>query len=145
MSESNDRLNGLLIDVGRSFLQYVGECWPWTVDSASETRQLINELVGLQSENVARLADYLDSVGHTIDFGTFPTEYTDKHFVALDYLIDLLVENQRNVIAEVEAVSASFDQSSDVSWLLDSTLAIESNILDSLGVIAEKRVVRDRS
>ena len=142
MSELNDQLNGLLIDIGRSFLQYVGECWPWTVQSAE--RKAIAELVLRQSEDIARLANALDAAGHAIDFGTYPTEYTDKHFVTLDFLVNLLEENQRDVVAEAEAVKLSFSRNGDQSGLLNSTLETETGILQSLEGIAKQRAVGGR-
>ena len=91
-SQNNSQLNFLLINLGRSLLQYVEECWPW---SGNETHgNPLDALVIAQKETIARLTDLLIQRRWNIDFGSYPTEYSDLHFVALDYLLLQLIENQ---------------------------------------------------
>lgn len=105
--EYNPELNQLLIDLGRSLLQYVGECWPWTGtdgdDDGDQERTVIHQLVARQHVAVAQLADLLANRHWPIDFGTYPTEYTDLHYMALDFLLGQLIANERSLISELEA------------------------------------------
>ena len=100
---SSDRLNGLLIELGRSLLQYVGESWPWSPGDDDEEKAVIDRLVAEQQESVAHLAALLDERGHLIDPGAYPTDYTSLHYVALDYLLGRLVAQQQELAADLHA------------------------------------------
>ena len=104
MSENkyNAALNALLIDLNGSLLQYVGDAWPWSDASAQRERNELDVLIGRQREQIVRLTELLEGRGWTIEFGTYPTEYTDLHYVALDYLLSQLVENEEQLISEIE-------------------------------------------
>lgn len=111
-------LNQLLIDVGRSLLQYVGECWPWTSRDDEPLREAIIELVVVQNEQARRLTDLLLDRDWDIDFGTYPTEYTDLHYVALDYLLSQLLANQTELCDQAESVLNSVGEDPEVRQLL---------------------------
>lgn len=94
---ANDRLNDVLIEAARSLLQYVGESWPWTSDEEADERATVERIVAEQRETVQRLAELLDARGHLINWGSYPSEYTSLHYVALDYLLDQLVAEQQSL------------------------------------------------
>ena len=102
---SNDQLNDLLIDLGRSLLQYVGESWLWASADESEVQAAVERLVAEQRAAVGQLAELIDQRGRTVDPGAYPTDYTSFHYVALDYLLNQLAE-QQSVLAERAAASA---------------------------------------
>ena len=80
-------LNNVLIQMARSFLQYVAESSPWvSYDTASLESQVL-VLAARQRQDVAELATLLTSREHFIDFGSFPTEYTDQQFLSLQSII----------------------------------------------------------
>jgi len=95
--QHNAILGDLLIELSRCLLQYVGEGWPWTAGDDTEQRT-IDELVARQKQGVAKLADLLSSRRVAIDFGTYPTEFTDLQYLALDHLLGQLVESQRALV-----------------------------------------------
>lgn len=103
------RLNVALQGLHRSLLQYVGECWPWTSDlDGQELRAGLQALVITQKQDVARLVDILTDAGWVIDYGTYPTEFTDLHYVSLAYLLKQLLTQQTLLISSLESlVSAS--------------------------------------
>jgi hypothetical protein len=70
----SDRLNDLLIDVGRSLLQYVGESWPWTSEDEADVGTSVQRIVAEQRDTVLQLAELLDSRGHRIAYGQYPSE-----------------------------------------------------------------------
>ena len=98
--QNNSELNLLLINLGRSLLQYVEACSPWYGDETQGNP--LDELVIAQKDNLALLTDLLIQRRWNIDFGSFPTEYGDLHFVALDYLILQLIENQEQEAIHLE-------------------------------------------
>src|SRR5262245_44022345 len=91
--QHNERLNALLIRVHRSLLQYAVECWPWTdVDAAAE-QATIEGLAREQESYVARMTELLVEREWSVDFGSFP-DWSELHYVALDYLLGKLIVDE---------------------------------------------------
>jgi hypothetical protein len=91
-------LNNVLIDMARSFLQYVAESWPWVDAQVQSIEQQVIVVAARQRQDVAEIVTLLTSREHFIDFGSFPTEYTDLQFIALDALFDGLNRSQASVL-----------------------------------------------
>lgn len=130
-------LNGILIQMARSFLQYVSECSPWVdVDSASLEAQ-INVLAARQRQDVAEIASLLDSREHHIDFGSFPTEYTDQQFLSLKAVIGRLKSSHQLVCERIGNTLISLQTAGDqeAAELLTSLESHERDILKALGEI----------
>jgi len=100
----SDRLNDLLIDVGRSLLQYVGESWPWSSEDESDIHTAVERMVAEQHDTVLQIAGLLDERGHRITYGQYPSDYTSLHYVALDYLLDQLIAQQQDLAGELSGV-----------------------------------------
>ena len=137
MSEVNHRLNDLVIEIGRSFLQYVGETWPWTLTQDDDRRKILAQLVDDQSQSVSRLVALLEELGHSVEFGTYPTEYTDKQFLCLEYLQDHMVENQKAVLDIVRSTHESVD-CDELTAHLSEILADETKLLAPLEMLSQK-------
>lgn len=131
-------LNRLLVSMGRSLLQYVGEAWPWTSASEQDVRTKLDELVARQRSQVARISQLLERRDCVIDFGTYPTDYTDLHYVALDYLLVHLVENQRSVVAAIESAQRAASEVNDIQDLLKQVLADQRECLAELEALAKE-------
>ncbi|MFO1095562.1 MAG: hypothetical protein U0992_20005 [Planctomycetaceae bacterium] len=101
----SDRLNDLLIDLGRSLLQYVGESWPWASEEEAAEQTAVERMVAEQRETVLQFAALLDERGHRIAYGQYPSEYTSLHYVALDYLLDQLLDDQQYLADELTAAA----------------------------------------
>jgi hypothetical protein len=136
---SNERLNDLLIDVGRSLLQYTSEAWPWASTEHEQMRDAVERMAGEQREIITALAELLADRGHAIDFGTYPTEYTSLHYVAIDFLLSQLVANQRSVLAACEAVARAAAEDDQAGALLQDIVLSERRHLEELQTI-EKRL-----
>lgn len=133
---SNERLNDLLIDVGRSLLQYTSEAWPWASSEDEQMREKIERMAAEQRDVVAALADLLSDRGHAIDFGTYPTDYTSLHYVAIDFLLSQLIANQRTVLAECEAVERAAAEDDQARALLQDIVLSERRHLKELAAMA---------
>jgi hypothetical protein len=129
-------LNQLLIDLGRSLLQYVGECWPWAGAKTQEAQRQIDELVQIQKRQVGELAELLDEAEWTIDKGTYPTEYTDLHYVALSYLLDQLIQNQRELVDEAKRTLAACQGDPEARALVSEVQTTQQKILKDLEILA---------
>lgn len=130
-------LNQLLIDVGRSLLQYVGECWPWSGSKSQDAQRKIEDLVEIQQRQVGELAELLDDAEWTIDYGTYPTEYTDLHYVALSFLLDQLIQNQRELVEESKRTSSACEVHSEARQLVSEIEATQQAILNELEVLGQ--------
>ncbi|MCA9054969.1 MAG: hypothetical protein KDA75_14105 [Planctomycetaceae bacterium] len=127
------RLNDLLVDLGRSLLQYAGEAWPWTsTTDAGELRSVVSRLGAFQRESVAAVAHLLDGEGHPIDFGVYPDEYTSLHYVSLRYLLDQLIVNEQALVEECRAVTSELEPNSPAADLLREVSQREAAILSEL-------------
>lgn len=124
------KLNALLIDLGRSLLQYAAESSLWTREPLAEEQLL--RLATIQRRHVSRLTELLASRGWPVEFGVYPTEYTDYHFVALEYLLPRMISAQAEMVAELdEAVHTCVDDPAAVDLLRD-LLRGERAILEGL-------------
>lgn len=132
-------LNDLLIHLGRSLLQYVGECWPWTDADAQQERATIDEMVQKQKRQTAQLVNYLQDAEWLIDHGTYPTEYTDLHYVALDFLLQQLIQNQLALVADAKHVLGVCEQDPAAKQLVGEIQTVQQSIADDLKALAESR------
>lgn len=119
-SHVNDRLNDLLIDLGKSLLQYSQEAWPWSGKSgAGDVRPTLDRLAEEQRQSVRELFESLDISGHAVDFGVFPDEYTSLHYVSVEYLLDQLAVNSAAVVEECKSVKADVSDDADAVSLVE--------------------------
>ncbi len=124
------KLNNLLVDLGRSLLQYAAESSPWSRHPT--LGNTLVELAAIQQGHVSRLTDLLVSRGWPVDFGGYPTEYTDLHFLSVEYFVPRLSAAQAAVVAELdEAVHTCIDDPAAVDLLRD-VLTGEQAILERL-------------
>jgi len=128
----------LIVDIGRSFLQYCSECWPWTSVDTEGARDRILQLAARQRDHVAALIDLLKERDHEFRLGTYPTEYTDLHYVGLDYLLDQLKQNQSGIAKKVMGIGAGISGDNELSDLLYRVGKGEEKILTALVDLQKK-------
>lgn len=128
----------LIVDIGRSFLQYCSECWPWTSVEAQGARDRILQLASRQQAHIAALIDISRERGQEVRMGTYPTEYTDLHYVALDYLLEQLKANQAGIVKTVMGIGAGISGDNELSDLLYRVGKGEEKILNGLIEIQKK-------
>jgi len=129
---ANERLNDLLVDVGRSLLQYTSESWPWAASDEGDVKDALERMAAEQRDVVAAIAELLASRGHATDFGSYPTEYTSLHYVAVDFLLGQLVENQKAVLSRCESVAEQTPAEDPARSLLDDIVVSERKHLEEL-------------
>lgn len=113
LQDNNLLLNNLLISMARGFLQYVAECWPWVSTDAVSIEAQVRVLAARQRQDVGEIVDLLIGREHSIDFGSFPTEYTDLHFVSLENLMNLLNSAQQHVCQQIADSAVSLRTAGD--------------------------------
>lgn len=129
-------LNGVLIQMARSFLQYVSESSPWVASNAASDESQVIVLAARQRQDVAEIAAFLDHREHFIDFGTFPTEYTDQQFLSLQSEMGGLKRSQESVCKRIGNSIVSLRTAGDVE-AADLMTTIESHERDILRCLCE--------
>lgn len=130
----NAKLNELVVDLGRSLLQYTAESSPWAKSGALADE--VHRLASRQRESVGRLVELLTQRGCIVDFGVYPTDYGDLHFLGCNYFLPKLRESQDALVAELdEAVHTCVDDVEAVT-LLREILDEERSIGTALASMA---------
>jgi hypothetical protein len=130
----NAKLNDLVIDLGRSLLQYAWEGSAWTADSMSAKR--LEDCAMAQQADVGRLVNFLVDRGWPVDLGTYPTDFTDLQFLSLEYFLPKVRQNQQRLVDELdEAVHTCVDDPDAVALLRDIA-ASERRIAVDLSAIS---------
>ena len=134
----NDILGDLLVEQSRCLLQYVGECWPWVADDDAEHRT-IDDMVARQQQGVARLADLLNGRRQSIDFGTYPTEFTNLQYIALSHLLGQLVESQQALVNVFGRAATDCIDDVEAGSVIEQIHATERDNLSRLQEMAAKQ------
>jgi hypothetical protein len=131
---NNRLLNSVLINLSRSFLQYLSESSPWIRGESAAAGQSLEQLAADQRQDVRELAEFLDAREWSVDFGSFPTEYTDLQFLSLTSLMAGLIHSQEGQVATISEVSRTLSRSGDAeaAAILDATGSREQQILEAL-------------
>lgn len=132
MSQQNARLNDVLIRIHRCLLQYAGECWPWSAVEHAAEQAAILEMVAEQRDEVHDLVQILQQRGWHVEFGTYPTDYTDLHYISLDYLLDQLITEHKQLTQDVENAIAECAEDTHGRTLLECLGPRMQNRLDKL-------------
>lgn len=108
-----EQLNSLFLLLHRSLLQYLGECSPWTAEDSrqSQTLAAIAGIVAEQKRDEGLLAAAMQETGWVIDYGTYPTSFTDLHYVSLKYLLKQIIESQKQILKAIDAALSTDPES----------------------------------
>lgn len=134
----NERLNDLVVRMFRSLLQYTNECWPWGgIDEVAE-QKIIADLAARQQQEVQRLVELLQDRNERVESGTYPTEFGDLHYVALEYLMHMLLNDENGIIAALEQEAATSAADHEVANLLQELIASERQNLAQLQELGKR-------
>jgi hypothetical protein len=134
-NQQNAVLNQLLIDLSHCLLQYVGECWPWTV-ADSDQWQAIAETVTIQKRSIGSLVDLLDRRRQPVEFGTYPTEFTNLQYLAIKHLLGQLIDDERALVNVLEQTTQACAGNGEAGDVVEQILAGEREILNQLRTLA---------
>jgi hypothetical protein len=134
--QHNSQLNQIAMDLGCSLLQFVGEVSPWTPISAAAARDSLAKLVGKQKDHVERLVSFLVDRGWPVDFGTYPAEYTDLHFLSLKALLPRMIANQETLVAKLAQLADQCRDDFEANAVVSEVLTGERSVTDGLKAIS---------
>ncbi|MCR9197425.1 MAG: hypothetical protein NXI04_02160 [Planctomycetaceae bacterium] len=114
MSQQTETLlNSVLIKMARSFLQYMSEASPWVGEQAQSIGEQVAVLAVRQRQDAALIADLLADREYFVDFGVYPTEYTDQQFLALEAVFSNLRSSQDQVCEAISSTQAEVSAAGD--------------------------------
>ncbi len=131
-------LNNVLISLSRSFLQYVAESSPWVRLEATSVEHQIQVLASRQRQHVAEIVHVLVNREHPIDFGSFPTEYTDLQFLSLESMLSRMQNSMGLISSGLKSAAVSLQTAGDAEGaeLVTSIEIREQDIAKALKEIA---------
>ena len=111
--QSESVLNSVLIDMSRSFLQYMAEASPWVGEQATAIGEQVSVIAARQRQDVTDIVTLLNDREHPLDFGTYPTEYTDQQFLGLGAVFNNLRSSQDAICASISNGLSAIQDSGD--------------------------------
>ena len=99
---------GLLQEIvsrqGRSLLQYVGDSFPWTAAGKEGALASLHQIVAEDQEATRALTRFMQRAKVEIPHrGSYPSWFTTINFISLNHLLPMLIHDQRETIADLEA------------------------------------------
>ena len=105
-------------------------------DEGETTQAALRLFQVRQRLQAARIAELLLDRDERIESGSYPTRYTDLHFLSLQNLFPRLIANQAEIVATIETAAAGCGEDETAATLLAEALAEERLTLDDLKVLA---------
>ena len=133
-----DLLNRLLAIHYRSLPMYLSHALPWQKRGEERAAETLSDIVADQQELCSRFAAEIEKRDGTIETGEFPTEYTDVHFLSLEYLLGRLIDAVKADLAQIEACTTAANEV--IKPLAEEALGVAKGHLDSLQELAAKKV-----
>jgi hypothetical protein len=130
--QHNTQLNQLVVDLSCSLLQFVGEVSPWSPANAGAARDAVARLITQQKHHTEQLIDLLTERRWPIEFGLYPAEFTDLHFMSLKAMLPRIIVNQNAIIAELDEAAHTCIDDVDAIGILMTVLAGERQIIAEL-------------
>ncbi|MFW6125128.1 MAG: ferritin-like domain-containing protein [Pirellulales bacterium] len=126
----NDRaqpalLNELLNRQYRSLPHYVAECWPWTHRGNAEARAALERIIQKQDEHCAAIADLITRRGGLPMVEGYPSQFVDRNFLALDYVLEELVAYQNEAVQRLEQMRQQCAGDAEAADLVQRILSDE--------------------
>lgn len=103
-SATQQTLQTILRREGRTLLQYVHDSHPWATSDLAGPLGELQRISREEQDTVASLSQYLFRRRVPPAFlGSYPASFTSYNFVALDFLLPKLAQQQQKDIAALEA------------------------------------------
>ncbi len=135
-----ESLNRLLEIEYRSFPMYLGDASPWFSDADAKAVLALKNIAADQQAMSQRIAELILDLGGRIEPGEYPTQFTDTHFLSIEFLLKELVYYQRQDIADIEQIVASLTGHREARELAEEALGAERAHLEALESLTPQAV-----
>ena len=122
----------------RSLLQYVSEAFPWTTPEEQGALEVIRGLIVEEQALAASVAKFLQRAQVGVPYtGSYPKAFTTINYVSLDYLLPLLIKQER---ASLEVLEREAEQigNAEARALVDQIVAVQRRHVTTLEGLAPK-------
>jgi hypothetical protein len=133
-------LNRLLRILCRSLPMYLADAKPWVRSEDAKLHAALSHLVADRQMYAKRLAEAIESHGGRPDPGRFPTEFTAKNDLSLEFLLIELIEDQELDVAAIAHYAAQLAGDPALHALAEEILGNARGHLDILVEIAKDHV-----
>lgn len=134
------QLNRLLTIEYRSLPMYLHDADPWAHASDSAGRDMLNDIIADQRQASQRIAAFIQDMDEAPSPDEFPMEFTDLHFLSLDYLLGELLRYQRIAVEDLEDCVGALSHEPEARNLAEEILGMERAHLESIEQIASQPV-----
>ncbi|MHC4876269.1 MAG: hypothetical protein ACYTGL_07210 [Planctomycetota bacterium] len=132
---STPALNDLLNRLSRSWLQYIGEAWPWAPSENSDRLDALQALVRRQHFAAERLASLLTARRAHITLRNYPFDGSNLNYVTLDFVKPRLEADEQAIIAELKAAVHGVEHDPEALRLIEQLTADEEQTLSELSAL----------
>jgi hypothetical protein len=136
--ESIPTLNRLLALLCRSLPAYLADARPWTATGCGAIRGAIQQLAADQQRYARRVAEAITRLGGRPEAGRFPAAFAAKNDLALDFLVQEVLDCQERDVALLARCAAELEGAPALHALAEEILGNAKGHLDVL-----REVVRD--
>ncbi len=137
--ETISTLNQLLGVLCRSLPAYLSDARPWSRLGSWKVQTAIDRLVGDLRMYVRRVAGQIDALGGRPDSCVFPTEFTSKNDLAVEYLLGEIIDYLDCDAAAIERLTARLETDPPAHALAEEILGNVKGHLDVLkGLLADE-------
>ena len=127
-----DLLNRLLVIVSRSFPRYIQYARPYIPPGRREASEAIDAIITDQEGIAGRICQMLIDTDQIPRRGDFPMQFTDKHDLSMDYLLDIACDYQQQDIASIDQLVEQLQRAPAAKALAEETLGMAKGHLETL-------------
>ncbi|HLQ45180.1 MAG TPA: hypothetical protein VK137_10655 [Planctomycetaceae bacterium] len=134
LSTDLEILNRVLRDLSSCFVQYVGDCWPWTSigSDGDKLQAVVRQCVARQRQSIERIAEHLASRQSRVEYGRFSTDFTNMHYVSLQFLVKQLVAAQTRLAESLDRTITLLPNGDEAREILEDVRHNEHENLTAL-------------
>jgi hypothetical protein len=115
-----------------SLASYLRFACPWVDASAQSIGERIGRVAEGHRQHVARIGELLvERHGH-VKSETFPSAFTGLNDLSVEYLLPLVIEDEKQIIRVIEATAVILDSDAEASDLVAEVLDVEKRHLQAL-------------
>ena len=133
-------LNRLLAILGRSFAQYLKYSRPYVPQGRQDVVDTLEAIVNDQDGLVDRITQILTDAEAPIRTGEFPMEFTDKHDLGIDFLVNTAIAYQHQDIDAIAQLVNDLQTSPAAKSLAEEALGMAKGHLESLRELVQAEV-----
>ena len=133
-----DLLNRLLAIVTRSFTQYIRYARPYIPPGQRDVEETIDAIISDQESLTDRICQMIIDADQIPHRGDFPMQFTDKHDLSVDYLLDIARDYVRQDIESLDRLIEQMQQAPAAKALAEEVRGMAKGHLETLRELVEE-------